>query len=295
MKAKNDAFFDTIAAPVIYENDSPYRLMMYKLNYIGYLPNNGRLAGGKIDERLIADAKKQAIVDFKEYARQLQERADAIEHRIIDDVYRIVNNYKDRDTAIRDLKITLLKMNRFTRNQLLFIAVPKYSLRDVNMLHDKAKHETMIERLNDNNGRDVQMFYRALMEHTVWILRQLTRRKAGQFLLHMVNIIADKFSLDLPWRTPLEGLCGSLQAVSLPAELGPLVELMAENVHDVWMKTRLEQGWTYGEERNDLLKTHPCLVPYDELPESEKIYDRQTSIESINYILSHGYRIVKVE
>ena len=45
-----------------------------------------------------------------------------------------------------------------------------------------------------------------------------------------------------------------------------LVEEMAKNVHDVWAKTRMEQGWTYGEMRNDAMKHHPCLVEYEELP-----------------------------
>ena len=57
--------------------------------------------------------------------------------------------------------------------------------------------------------------------------------------------------------------------VVLGEELQGLVEEMAKNVHEVWAKTRLEQGWTYGEERNDALKHHPCLVAYEELPESQ--------------------------
>lgn len=37
----------------------------------------------------------------------------------------------------------------------------------------------------------------------------------------------------------------------------------------------------YGEQRNDELKTHPCLLPYEELPEEEKEYDRNTSVETL--------------
>ena len=58
--------------------------------------------------------------------------------------------------------------------------------------------------------------------------------------------------------------------IQLPKELEYLVEEMAKNVHEVWLKTRIEQGWTYGEKRDDVLKQHPCLVPYEELPEEEK-------------------------
>lgn len=81
--------------------------------------------------------------------------------------------------------------------------------------------------------------------------------------------------------------------VSLPEELNALVEKMAENTHEVWAKNRIEQGWTYGEQRDDTLKHHPCLVPYSELPESEKEYDRNTSIETLKLICKLGFTINK--
>lgn len=67
---------------------------------------------------------------------------------------------------------------------------------------------------------------------------------------------------------------------------------MKGNVHEVWSAGRISEGWTKGP-RNDELKQHPCLIPYDELPESEKEYDRRTSVETLKFILSMGYRIVK--
>lgn len=81
--------------------------------------------------------------------------------------------------------------------------------------------------------------------------------------------------------------------VVLGEELQGLVEEMAKNVHEVWAKTRLEQGWTYGEERNDALKHHPCLVAYEELPESEKEYDRNTALETLKLICKLGFKIKK--
>lgn len=83
--------------------------------------------------------------------------------------------------------------------------------------------------------------------------------------------------------------------IELPTELLDLAETMARNVHEVWARTRLEQGWTYGPERNDQLKQHPCLVPYDELPESEKEYDRHTSLETLKMLAALGWKLVKVE
>ena len=81
--------------------------------------------------------------------------------------------------------------------------------------------------------------------------------------------------------------------VKLPQELEVLVEQMAKNVHEVWAQTRIAQGWSYGAERNDAKKHHPCLVPYEELPESEKEYDRNTSIETLKLILKLGFKISK--
>lgn len=79
--------------------------------------------------------------------------------------------------------------------------------------------------------------------------------------------------------------------VGLPEELEQLVEQMSKNVHEVWAETRMKQGWTYGEQRNDDLKTHPCLVPYEELPEEEKEYDRNTSIGTLKLIMKLGFKI----
>lgn len=83
------------------------------------------------------------------------------------------------------------------------------------------------------------------------------------------------------------------RGVELPEELEQLVEEMSKNVHEVWSETRIQQGWTYGEQRNDELKTHPCLIPYEELPESEKEYDRNTSIGTLKLILKLGFKITK--
>lgn len=81
------------------------------------------------------------------------------------------------------------------------------------------------------------------------------------------------------------------KSIQISDELKSLVGEMAKNVHEVWAQTRISQGWTYGEERNDAEKKHPCLVPYDELSEEEKEYDRNTSIETIKLILKLGFKI----
>ena len=81
--------------------------------------------------------------------------------------------------------------------------------------------------------------------------------------------------------------------VVLPKELEALAENIAKNVHEVWADGRMKDGWTFGEERNDAKRQHPCLVPYEELSEEEKEYDRNTSVETIKLILKLGFKITK--
>ena len=84
-----------------------------------------------------------------------------------------------------------------------------------------------------------------------------------------------------------------LSGVAVPEAVVRTLETIAENTHDVWAKGRMAEGWTYGTELNRAQKTHPSLVPYAELPESEKEYDRATSLETIKMLLWMGYTIEK--
>ena len=81
--------------------------------------------------------------------------------------------------------------------------------------------------------------------------------------------------------------------IFLSEDLLELTEKIAENVHEVWAANRVSEGWTYGEKRDDNLKKTPCLVPYDELSEGEKAYDRNTALETIKLIVALGYKIEK--
>jgi len=81
--------------------------------------------------------------------------------------------------------------------------------------------------------------------------------------------------------------------VELSPDLQELTELLARNTHDVWAKQRLAEGWKYGATRNDERKEHPCLVAYEDLPESEKEYDRNTAMETLKVIKKLGFKIEK--
>jgi len=81
--------------------------------------------------------------------------------------------------------------------------------------------------------------------------------------------------------------------IVLAEEIRALTELLARNAHELWAKRRLVEGWRRGPRRDDIHKEHPDLVPYDELSEAEKEYDRQAAMESIKTIIALGYRIEK--
>lgn len=81
--------------------------------------------------------------------------------------------------------------------------------------------------------------------------------------------------------------------IELPEDLLPLIESLAKNVHEVFSQNRMKEGWRYGPARDDAKKENPTLVPYEELPESERDYDRATSQETLKFIIKSGFRIVK--
>ncbi len=83
--------------------------------------------------------------------------------------------------------------------------------------------------------------------------------------------------------------------IELPQDLIELTEELAKSTHDNWAVGRLAEGWTYGPARDDSKKEHPTLVPYEDLPESEKEYDRTTAMQTLKAVLALGYRIGKGE
>ncbi|MEX2215134.1 MAG: RyR domain-containing protein [Phycisphaeraceae bacterium] len=80
-------------------------------------------------------------------------------------------------------------------------------------------------------------------------------------------------------------------SVTLPSDLDALTERLAENAHDLWARQRISEGWTLGSKRDDSAKQHPCLVPYADLPESEKQYDRIAAMQTIKAILALGFKV----
>ncbi|MEJ2082813.1 MAG: RyR domain-containing protein [Acidobacteriota bacterium] len=79
--------------------------------------------------------------------------------------------------------------------------------------------------------------------------------------------------------------------IVLPPSLEELVERLSANNHDNWAAERTAEGRKFGSKRDDVAKTHPDLVPYEQLSESEKQYDRVFVIETLKAMIALGYRI----
>jgi hypothetical protein len=79
----------------------------------------------------------------------------------------------------------------------------------------------------------------------------------------------------------------------LSEEIKEAVNDIAKEIHNTWMQGRINEGWIFGNDRNDQEKTHPGIVPYENLSESEQNYDKNTAIATIIGLLKRGYIIEK--
>lgn len=153
----------------------------------------------------------------------------------------------------------------------------RYTNEDLLVKYKNAKEITLKEFFMGSNVEDILLFYSALMDNTWWTCRELIVERTKRFLRNLSgeirraagNLVDDGGERDAK---DVEG--EDADCMELPEELTDLAEQMAENVHDVWVRTRMEQGWTYGPERDDTIKKHPRLIPYNQFSEEEN-----TSIE----------------
>ena len=83
----------------------------------------------------------------------------------------------------------------------------------------------------------------------------------------------------------------STDHVGLTKPILELTEKLAQNAHEIWARGRITEGWRYGPKRDDVKKEHPDLVPYEELPDSEKEYDRAAVMQTLKALVALGYQI----
>lgn len=74
-----------------------------------------------------------------------------------------------------------------------------------------------------------------------------------------------------------------------------VMERLAEAAHKVWMDGKLRDGWKYGPVTDKPKKIHSCLVPYNQLSETDKESDRDMVRGIPKILAAAGYKMVKVE
>lgn len=76
-------------------------------------------------------------------------------------------------------------------------------------------------------------------------------------------------SVNLPWH-----LAESWQKESaISGVKRALAGETAEELHESWCREKFADGWVYGPHKDAGIKSHPCLVPYSELPENQRLKD----------------------
>lgn len=154
----------------------------------------------------------------------------------------------------------------------------------INPAYEDAVTRTLWERLTKTNHKEVTYYKGLLKRYTEDLLTAMR----CDFIEDVKKSLFKNYRFYTP--NPID-----TSGVELGEDLNQLVEQLARNVHENWAKGRVNEGWTYGLERNDKLKQHPCLIDYDNLPDSEKEYDRNTAMETLKLILKLGWRIKKTE
>ncbi len=281
--------FDNIIAAAIDNPQSPYHRLMDKVSNIDtdYFEDIIR-DENTLSPELNPKLKQKVIKSIEGQARQLLFDSD-LSDRITSE---ILNQLKNKKIAGQILLKTAEKLRKYAKDRLLFIPTQKHDDVELEKLYAQAKKVTILEHIMQNNRADIIAFYHALMEQTEWECKAMIEKQISLFLAQLAENMGQAAIKETHVRkngyVPQPIDTGNIR---LPEELEALVEMMAKNVHEIWAATRIKQGWTYGSKRDDKHKKHPCLVPYEELPEEEKIYDRNTSIETLKFILKAGFII----
>lgn len=79
-----------------------------------------------------------------------------------------------------------------------------------------------------------------------------------------------------------------MEMSELNPEIQKLIETLSENAHDIWAEEKISNGWEFGEKLDKDTKKHPNLVPYEDLSEEDKEYDRKMVIGTISYLLKNN-------
>lgn len=147
-----------------------------------------------------------------------------------------------------------------------------------------AYHAVVVERITD---KEVELYNPAIGEESVLYPRDKFESAWKEAKSYTARVKGKDFDYN---PHPID-----LDDVELSTDLLDLREAIAENAHEVWADQRQEEGWIYGPMRDDQRKLHPDMLPYTQLPESEKEYDRRMAFDTIKLMKKLGYDIIKHE
>jgi hypothetical protein len=105
---------------------------------------------------------------------------------------------------------------------------------------------------------------------------------------------------DLPNKLAILGyvLRQDAPAGARPIRIDPTdrrVELLARREHERWVARKVKTGWRYGDPRDDVRRLHPCIVPWADLPEDERVKDRLLVLHLPEIVAAAGMTMARLE
>jgi ryanodine receptor 2 len=193
----------------------------------------------------------------------------------------LIQTRRDVEKARLDLE---LKMDDELEDKIVFYSGERTSAEDIGKLRLEKAVEIFIlgESADFENEKDHDSFNVNCLEHISSYFKEFKHWNRTWNKRVRVHV-------DFEYQSTFT----AFKATHLYQKLDKDIEFVPFNVHETWARNRMDQGWTFGEKRNDELRQHPSLVPYDELSEEEKAYDRDTAISTLKFITRCGFQISK--
>lgn len=90
--------------------------------------------------------------------------------------------------------------------------------------------------------------------------------EANRRYCHEIGDDSQKPWEEAPWQQKQSAIAGVAFVLRNPG-------LPPSAAHASWLKRKIEQGWTFGEAKDENLKTHPCIKVYEALPVDQQVKD----------------------
>lgn len=286
-KTLSQVIYDYVMNTVVRNENSPYSLLRQRVDDIDIIDIGETPGASKVlPDYLSLDLKDEVVMLISQECdkyfcdkKSTNELIAAVQSKISESAKNA--NRSDIGRVLNDVRNSLEK---YSESLLTAVHPSKYSEVELKEKYEKAKKITIIERITGNNVNDVIEFHRTLTHYTYWTCRYVIKKRTADYLnqiaqeiVKIPNCLNDEpVSENTPGKDGYIPHPFDLSKVTLPEDIQSKVETIAKNIHEVWAEKRISEGWRYGTTRDDEHKFHPCLCRYEDLPESEKEYDRTT-------------------